>query len=54
VYADGYSQSVTNLQQVSLQSDMVFGEDGGERQLGTVTGSVDEGYVVELAVPVTA
>jgi protocatechuate 3,4-dioxygenase beta subunit len=50
---DGYSQSVANLQQVSLDSDNVFGEDGGARQLGTVTGSVDAGYVVELAVPVT-
>jgi protocatechuate 3,4-dioxygenase beta subunit len=54
VYAtSGYEQSVSNLQQVSLSSDNVFGADGGERQLGTVTGSVDAGYVVELAVPVS-
>lgn len=53
VYAtDGYEQSVTNLQQVSLTSDNVFGEDGGAQQLGTVTGGIDGGYVVELAVPV--
>jgi protocatechuate 3,4-dioxygenase beta subunit len=53
VYAtDGYSQSVSNMQQVSLERDNVFGEDGGTRQLGTVSGSVDQGYVVELAVPV--
>jgi protocatechuate 3,4-dioxygenase beta subunit len=53
VYAtDGYGQSVANLQQVSLQTDNVFGDDGGAQQLGTVTGSLDEGYVVELAVPV--
>jgi protocatechuate 3,4-dioxygenase beta subunit len=53
VYAtDGYSQSVTNLQQVSLQSDNVFGDDGGAHQLGTVTGDVDAGFAVELAVPV--
>jgi protocatechuate 3,4-dioxygenase beta subunit len=53
VYATaGYEQSVTNLSQVSLTSDNVFGEDGGERQLGTVSGSVDGGYTVELAVPV--
>lgn len=53
VYATtGYEQSVTNLSRTSLQSDMVFGEDGGARQLGTVTGSVDAGYAVELAVPV--
>jgi hypothetical protein len=49
----GYEQSVGNLQQVSLASDNVFGEDGGQRQIGTVTGSVDAGYVVELAVPVS-
>lgn len=55
VYAtSGYQQSVTNLQQVSLATDNVFGEDGGERQIGTVTGSVDAGYSVELAVPVNA
>ncbi len=53
VYAtDGYGQSIGNLQQVSLETDNVFGDDGGVHQLGTVTGSVDEGYVVELAVPV--
>jgi protocatechuate 3,4-dioxygenase beta subunit len=50
---DGYGQSVANLEQVSLESDNVFGEDGGAQQLGTVTGSVEAGYVVELAVPVT-
>ena len=55
VYATaGYEQSVRNVAQVSLTSDNVFGEDGGARQLGTVTGSVDEGLVVELAVPVSA
>ena len=55
VYAtDGYEQSAGNLQQVSLQTDNVFGDDGGAHQLGTVTGSVDAGYVVELAVPVPA
>jgi protocatechuate 3,4-dioxygenase beta subunit len=54
VYAtDGYEQSVTNLGQVSLDRDNVFGEDGGARQLGTVTGSVDAAYVVELATPVS-
>jgi protocatechuate 3,4-dioxygenase beta subunit len=55
VYAtDGYEQSAANMQQVSLESDNVFGDDGGARQLGTVTGGIDGGYVVELAVPVTA
>ena len=42
------------MQQVSLTSDMVFGDDGGVHQLGTVTGSVNAGYTVTLAVPVRA
>jgi protocatechuate 3,4-dioxygenase beta subunit len=50
--ADGYSQSVTNMQQVSLRTDNVFGDDGGAHQLGTVTGSVAAGFVAQLAVPV--
>jgi protocatechuate 3,4-dioxygenase beta subunit len=55
VYAtDGYSQSVSNLTQVSLTSDNVFGNDGGVQQLGTVTGSVTDGYTVALTVPVNA
>ena len=55
VYAtEGYDESVTTLAQVSLQSDNVFGDDGGAHQVGTVTGSVDTGYVVELRVPVLA
>jgi len=55
VYAsDGYSQSVTNLGQVSLASDNVFGEDGGTRQIGTILGSVAGGLTVELVVPVQA
>jgi protocatechuate 3,4-dioxygenase beta subunit len=49
----GYEHSVQNLSQISLQSDNVFGDDGGAHQLGTVTGSVDAGYVVQLAVPVS-
>lgn len=43
VYAtEGYEQSITNLAQTSLQSDMVFA-DSYEQELGTVTGSVDGG-----------
>jgi len=42
---------VTNLGQIS-QTDNVFGDDGGEHQLGTVTGDADGGYTVELTVPV--
>jgi protocatechuate 3,4-dioxygenase beta subunit len=53
VYATaGYEQSVQNLGQVSLQSDNVFGDDGGTRQLGRVTGNLQQGYTVELTVPV--
>jgi protocatechuate 3,4-dioxygenase beta subunit len=53
VYAtDGYGESIGTLQQVSLQTDNVFGDDGGAYQVGTVSGSVDAGYAVELSVPV--
>jgi protocatechuate 3,4-dioxygenase beta subunit len=53
VYAtDGYSQSVSNMTQVSLTSDNVFGDDGGTQQVGTISGSVADGYSVALTVPV--
>jgi protocatechuate 3,4-dioxygenase beta subunit len=53
VYAQpGYEDSVQNLARVSLQSDNVFGEDGGARQLGTASGDVTSGYTVSLAVGV--
>ena len=52
--ADGYAQSVTTLAQVSLESDGVFGDDGGVQQIGTVTGSVTDGMTVALTVPVNA
>jgi protocatechuate 3,4-dioxygenase beta subunit len=55
VYATaGYEQSVANLSQISLTSDNVFGDDGGEHQLGTISGTVANGLTVELAVPVNA
>jgi protocatechuate 3,4-dioxygenase beta subunit len=55
VYATaGYEQSIINMGQVSLAGDGVFGEDGGVRQLGIATGSVETGYEVELVVPVSA
>jgi protocatechuate 3,4-dioxygenase beta subunit len=54
VYAtDGYEQSVQNLSQVSLTSDMVF-SDGVETETPTVTGSVDQGYAIALTVGVSA
>jgi protocatechuate 3,4-dioxygenase beta subunit len=53
VYAQaGYEASVKNLSQVTLQSDNVFGDDGGIDELGTVTGDVTNGYTVSLAVGV--
>lgn len=48
----GYEQSVSNLAQVSLASDNVFGDDGGAGQLATVRGNVRKGYSVRLAVGV--
>jgi hypothetical protein len=52
--ADGYSQSTTNLSQISLDSDNVFGDDDAEHQLATVSGSVAKGYTITLDVPVQA
>ena len=44
VYATaGYEQSVANLSQTSLDTDMVF-SDGYKSQLATTSGSVDGGY----------
>ena len=55
VYAtSGYEQSVSNMNGVSLERDMVFADDGAAHQLGTISGSVADGLVVELAVPVEA
>jgi protocatechuate 3,4-dioxygenase beta subunit len=48
----GYEASVSNLAQVTLDSDNVFGDDGGELQLATVTGDVSSGYAVSLSVGV--
>jgi protocatechuate 3,4-dioxygenase beta subunit len=53
VYAqDGYEASPANLARVSLNTDNVFGDDGGVHQLGTVTGDVTSGLAVALTVPV--
>ena len=53
VYAQpGYETSVKNLSQVSLQTDNVFGDDGGVSQLGTVTGDVTNGFAVALTAEV--
>lgn len=44
----GYEQSVSNLAQISLTSDNVFGEDGGATQLATMSGDVASGYTIAL------
>ena len=49
---DGYESSIRNMQQTSLERDNVFGDDGGARQLATVTGSVHGGFTASLVVPV--
>ena len=49
--AEGYEQSVTNLSQVSLESDMVFA-DGYASQLATTSGSVADGVTLTLNVGV--
>ena len=52
VYAtDGYEQSVQNLSQTSLDSDMVF-SDGWSLQMGKMSGTVADGLTVDLTVPV--
>ena len=53
VYAEsGYEQSVSNLQQTSLTSDMVFGDDGGIHQIASMSGSVSQGYTAALTIGV--
>lgn len=52
VYAtSGYEQSVRNMDQTSLTSDMVF-RDGVDEQMATVTGDVANGFVASLVVRV--
>ena len=48
---EGYDDSVSNFDGVSLDTDGVF-SDGYTLQLATVTGSADEGYTFSLNVPV--
>jgi hypothetical protein len=49
--AAGYEQSVTNLSQLSLESDGVFA-DGYASQLASWAGSVADGLTLELNVGV--
>jgi protocatechuate 3,4-dioxygenase beta subunit len=48
----GYEQSVTNLSDVTLADDNVFGDDSGASQLAAVSGDVTRGYTVALPVRV--
>jgi protocatechuate 3,4-dioxygenase beta subunit len=51
VYATkGYETSVPNLAGVTLDSDVIFGDDGGVTQLAEVSGDPGAGYTLELAV----
>ncbi len=50
--ASGYSQSVTNLAQISFATDMVFA-DGATTEMSTVSGSVADGYTVSLQVSIS-
>ena len=53
VYATtGYEQSVRNLSQLSLESDMVFSDDGAAHQMATMTGDATSGYTAALTVAV--
>jgi protocatechuate 3,4-dioxygenase beta subunit len=53
VYAtDGYSSSVRNLSQVSLQRDNVFGNDAGIHQIASTSGDVSSGYTSALTIGV--
>jgi protocatechuate 3,4-dioxygenase beta subunit len=52
VYAtSGYEASVSNLADISLATDMVFG-DGATLELATVTGDASSGYTATLMVAV--
>jgi protocatechuate 3,4-dioxygenase beta subunit len=52
VYAtSGYESSASNLAGVSLDSDGIF-SDGYSLQLAKMTGSVEEGFVATLSVPI--
>jgi hypothetical protein len=48
----GYESSLRTYAGVSLARDNVFGEDGGVHQLGTVSGTIQDGLTVTLVVPV--
>lgn len=45
-----YPNSTNNLDRVTLQSDNVFGDDGGVHQLATTSGNIVDGYAAFLEV----
>ena len=47
----GYEQSVSNFSRISLSTDMVFSDDGAAHQIPATTGSVADGYTMQLTVP---
>ena len=53
VYASsGYEQSLSNLGQVSLQTDMVFSDDGAIHQIASMSGDTSSGYTAALTIGV--
>lgn len=48
----GYEASVRNMTRTTLQSDNVFGDDGGIYQLAAMTGSAAAGYTAGLNVTI--
>ncbi|HEX4481616.1 MAG TPA: hypothetical protein VH082_12445 [Rudaea sp.] len=55
VYAQSvYGSSTSNLDQVSLTTDLVFSDDGGVTQIGTVSGSNADGWTTFLELGVEA
>jgi protocatechuate 3,4-dioxygenase beta subunit len=47
-----YGNSASNLAQLSLQSDNVFGDDGAVHQIARMSGTADTGLTARLTVPV--
>ena len=47
-----YPGSAANLSQVSLDTDMVFRDDGAVHEMATVSGDATSGYTLALRVPV--
>jgi protocatechuate 3,4-dioxygenase beta subunit len=53
VYAtDGYEASVSNLASISLATDNVFSDDEAVDQLPAMSGSVADGYIAQLDIPI--